>query len=356
MTQKTFCPNGTQHITDAINTAIASGERTATISGNWEIDTAIRIPSDFTLVLDGCHLKLADGCFSNVFVNEHHDTPIGKTPNGTDRNITIEGKNGAIIDGGKYNGLSEKIRPKTGWPPIWKNNLILFTNVENFEISGISFHNQRWWALNFIYCSYGKLHDIDFKACDIYIDKNGNEGHGLVHSSKYEVLVKNADGIDLREGCHDIIIENITGFTEDDSIALTGLRGRMEREFAVEGFSSDICNITIKNIKTAAFCANVRLLSQGEVKLHDISVDGVYDASENSPHMDRGLYAVRIGDARLYGERHATNEETYNIKVKNVSSRALIAAVGLAGGMGNVSIENIECYGDTREIEDKRGI
>lgn len=358
MNQKTFCPNGTQHITDAINTAIAGGKRTAIISGNWEIDTAIRIPSDFTLVLDGCHLKLAEGCFSNIFVNEHHNTPIGKTPDGRDRNITILGKNGAILDGGKYNGLSEKTAEKNGLPPIWKNNLVLFTNVENFEISDIACHNQRWWALNFIYCSNGKLHDIDFKACDICIDENGNEHHGLDHDGLgyASILVKNADGIDLRQGCHDIAIENITGFTEDDSIALTGLDGRMEREFAVEGFSSDICNVTIKNIATAAFCTNVRLLNQGEIKLHDISIDGVYDTSETSPHMVRGLYAVRIGDTHLYGNRHATKEETYNITVRNVRSRAKIAAIGLAGEMENVSIENIECYENTREIQDKRGI
>ena len=358
MLQKTFCPNGTQHIKDAIETAIASGKRTVTVSGNWEIDAAIRIPSDFTLVLDGCHLKLADGCFSNIFVNEHHNTPIGKTPDGTDRNITIVGKNGAILDGGKYNGLSEKTAGKNGLPPIWKNNIILFTNVKNFEISGISCHNQRWWALNFIYCSNGKLHDIDFKACDICIDENGNEHHGLKHGGHgyVSVLVKNADGIDLRKGCHDITIENITGFTEDDSIALTGLDGGMEREFTVEAFPSDICNITIKNIATAAFCTNVRLLNQGEIKLHDILIDGVYDTSENSPYMDRGLYAVRIGDTHLYGERHATKEETYNITVKNVRSRGIEAAIGLAGDMENVTIENVECCGDTKELQDKRGV
>ena len=29
----------------------------------------------------------------------------------------------------------------------------------------------------------------------------------------------NADGIDIRRGCRDIVIENITGFTEDDTVA-----------------------------------------------------------------------------------------------------------------------------------------
>ena len=356
MYDKTFSCGGSQYITDAIHTAVTNGERTATITGNWEIDSAVRIPSNFTLVLDGCHLKMTDGSYSNMFFNEHHDTPLGNTICGTDHNISIIGKNGAIIDGGTYNGLSEKNARKNGLPPIWKNNLILFTNVEGFEITGISCHNQRWWALNFIYCSNGMLHDIDFKACDIGIDENGNEYHGLKHKKYSEVLVKNADGIDLRQGCHDITIENITGFTEDDSIALTGLNGLMEQQFAVEGLSKDICNITIKNIATSAFCTNVRLLNQGEIKLHDILIDGVYDTSKNSPYMDRGIYTVRIGDTHLYGERHATRDETYNITVKNIHSRGEVAAISLAGAMKNVSIDAVECYDGTPQLQDNRNI
>lgn len=234
--------------------------------------------------------------------------------------------------------------------------MILFTNVDGFEISGISCHNQRWWATNFVYCSNGKLHDIEFKACDIFIEADGTVHHGLRQGKYAEILVKNADGIDLRQGCHDISIENITGFTEDDSIALTALNGRLEQTFAVEGLPKDLCNITIKNIATSAFCANVRLLNQGEIKLHDIFIDGVYDTSENSPHMDRGGYGVRIGDTRLYGKRHATADETYNITVKNVRSRANVAAIGLAGDMKNLILENIEAFDGTLELEDKRGI
>ena len=356
MSEKTFFRNGTQHITNAITTAIANGERTATVTGNWEIDAAIRIPSAFTLVLDGCHLKMADGSFANMFVNEHHDTQVGKTTDGTDRNITIIGKNGAVLDGGVYNGLSEKTAGKDGLPPIWKNNLILFTNVDTFEIAGIACHNQRWWALNFVYCCNGRLHDIDFKACDIGIDEHGNAYHGLQRDKYAEILVKNADGIDLRQGCHDITIENITGFTEDDSIALTGLDGRVERAFAVERLSKDICNITIKNIATAAFCTNVRLLNQGGIRLHDILIDGVYDTSEDCPYMDRGIYTVRIGDTHLYGERHATKEETFNITVKHIRSHGAVAAVGLAGNMQNVLVEDVECLDGTLRLEDKRDV
>lgn len=354
MEKQIFRENGSQYIQELISIALEKGEKTAMVSEDFEINTAIRIPSDFTLVLDGCHLKMADGCYSNMFVNEHHDTEIGRTVDGTDHNISIIGKNNPILDGGKYNGLCEKNHSKDGLPPIWKNNLLLFTNVDGFEVSGISCHNQRWWALNFVYCSNGKLSNIDFKACDIWIDDDGNEHHGLKRSNYCEILVKNADGIDLRQGCHNIVIENITGFTEDDTIALTALDGSIEKNFRVEELCPDIYNVTIKNVKSSAYCTIVRLLNQGDIKLHDILIDGVYDTSADSPYMDRGIYGVRVGDEHLYGKRHSTEDETYNITIKNVCSRADYAAVVLAGKMKNLVIENIKCMEDTVAIEDKR--
>ena len=46
------------------------------------------------------------------------------------------------------------------------------------------------------------------------IDENGREYHCLDYDKYEEVLVKNSDGVDLRIGCHDIKIENITGFID----------------------------------------------------------------------------------------------------------------------------------------------
>lgn len=352
--EKAFLSNGYEYISALIEDARCRGLDSVTVDKDLIIDREVRIPSDFTLILDSCHLKMADGCYSNMFVNENHGTDIGRTVEGRDRNIRIIGKNGALLDGGKYNMLSEKTQLKNGLPPIWKNNLILFTNVDGFEVSGLSCHNQRWWALNFVYCANGRIFDIDFKACDIMVDENGVETHGLKHEKYADILVKNADGIDLRRGCHDILIENISGFTEDDSVALTGLFGRLEKEFAVEGLSSDIYNVRIKNIATSAFCTNVRLLNQGGVRLHDIEIDNVTDMSKDCPYMEKGIYGVRIGDTHLYGSRHATSDETYNISVRNVHSRAMYAAISLAGDMRDVVIENVEALEGTRELEDKR--
>ena len=336
-----------------INEAVRDGSRKATVKGNWEIEREIRIPDDFTLYLTDCHLKMADGVFSNMFVNENQHTELGRTVAGTNRNIKIIGNKNAILDGGTYNGLSEFTTKDMGIP-MWRNNVILFTNVDGFEITGIHVRNQRWWALNFVYCRNGYIHDIDFLADDTGIDENGNEYRGVKRGKYSEVKVKNADGIDIRQGCNNIVIENITGFTEDDTVALTGLNGTTEKTFGVAELPSDICNITVKNIASEAFCSNVRLLNQCDVKLHDIIVDGVYDTSLNSPHMDIGGYCVRVGDGKyMYGERPSTEDETYNITVKNVRSRALYA-MHLGGAMKNLVIENVETFDGGQYIEDMR--
>lgn len=353
MSEKIYQKNGTEYVTSKIRCALDDGSRTAVISGCWEIDREIRLPSNFTLILENCNLRMSDGSFCNMFVNENHGTDAGRTPAGTDRNISIVGRGEAVLDGGKYNGLSEKTQLKDGMPPIWKNNLLLFTNVEGFKVSDISCINQRWWALNFVYCSHGYVGNVHFCSNDTAIDPQGNVYHGLKHAAYADVLVKNSDGVDLRQGCHDIVIENITGFTEDDSVALTALNGNLEKTFGVEGLPSDICNVVIRNVHTAAFCTNVRLLNQGDIKLHDILIDGVYDTSEECEHMDHGIYAVRVGDTHMYGTRHATKDETYNITIRNVRGRGTYV-LSLAGEMEGLVMYGIEAFGNAKMLLDNR--
>ena len=341
-----FLKNGSEYITSLINKAVEDGSRTATVTGNYEIDKVVLIPSDFTLILDCCHLKMADGVFSNMFRNKN-----GKAG---DKNIKIIGKNSSVLDGGNYNGLSEKTQNTGDFPPIWNNNLIIFANVDGFEESGFTCINQRWWALNHYFCRNGKIANIHFRSTDIAVDQDGNEYRGLIRKRYKETLVKNSDGIDLRQGCHDILIENISGFTEDDTVALTNLNGKGEKEFGVEGLCKDIYNVTIRNVHASAFCSIVRLLNQGGTVIHDIVIDDIYDTSENSPYMDVGHFGVRIGDNKhLYGTRHATEEETYNITVNNVYARSE-AALSLAGGMSNVTFENITAAPETIPVLDER--
>ena len=330
---------------DLINSAVENGSRQAIVTGSYTIEKTVLIPSDFTLILENCHLTMADDTFCNMFRNEHSDTETGRTTLGTDRNIRILGRGKAILDGGNYNGLSERTSGKDGNPHISVNNLILFTNVDGFTIENLHLRNQRWWAMNFIYCCHGHLANLDFCSDDTMVMPDGSLVHGLRRDRYGDVHIKNSDGIDLRSGCHDILIENITGFTEDDTVALTGLNGKMEQKYAVEGLSSAIHNVIIRNVQSAAYCTNVRLLNQSGIQLYNILIDGVMDTSADSPHLDRGIYAVRIGDNHLYGDRHSTPEETKNITVRNVYGRGA-SVVQLAGSITNLVLDNICTFDD----------
>ena len=334
---KVFRKNGARHIRELICAAIAVGTRACTVTGNWEIEDTVLIPSDFTLRLCDCHLRMADGTFCNLFRNESAGT--GKV----DRDIVIEGSGRVILDGGNYNGLSEKTSEKDGNPHISVNNILLFAGVDGFRITGLHVRNQRWWALNFLWCRHGLLRDLDFLSDDTRIDEDGTEHRGLKRDNYSAVKVKNSDGIDLRAGCRDILIENVTGFTEDDTVALTGLWGKMEQRYAIPGLSSDICNVSVRNVNSAAYCSNVRLLNQSGIKLYNILIDGVMDASLGSDCMDRGGNGVRIGDVHLYGTRHSTEEETFNITVRNVCSRAG-RVMSLAGAITNLTLDNIRGF------------
>jgi hypothetical protein len=226
-------------------------------------------------------------------------------------------------------------------PHIYNNNTLLFSNVEGFEICNIKFVNQRYWAMNFIFCRNGVISNIDFLSDYTRIDKDGNRVVGLDRAERLSPYVKNADGIDLRVGCHDNIIENVTGFTEDDTVALTALPNENSMRFAVKKEPMDIYNVSIKNIQTSAFCSNVRLLNQGSSKIYNILIDGVQDASgDGKYYVGRGSAGVRIGDLLLYGERHSTKDETFNISINNVFSRAE-AAVSLVGEMTDIRCENV---------------
>ena len=56
----------------------AFNERTK--SNLWVIDETILLPSDITVVIDGAHLRLADGVFCNMFRNQNMYTELRHEP------------------------------------------------------------------------------------------------------------------------------------------------------------------------------------------------------------------------------------------------------------------------------------
>src|SRR5690606_34896820 len=72
----------------------------STNSQIWLLDEAIRLPSNVTVELDGCHLKLSDRCRDNFFRSAN--CGIGISPIERARNIHIIGRNGATLQGADH--------------------------------------------------------------------------------------------------------------------------------------------------------------------------------------------------------------------------------------------------------------
>lgn len=370
--EKIFNKNGGELIQNKIDAAVKEGTNCAVVNGNWEIEKTIKIPSNFHLVLEDCHLKMADNTVCNMFTNEHCRTEIGHTLAGQDHDIVLEGRGNAILDGGNHNGVYQTNSKLYEWMPnpvlngekphVTNNHTILFTNITRFTVKNISIHNHRFWAMNFIYCTYGKIQNIDFRANYYTFDKDTKElfpfssVRDITGESNRCVRVPNADGVNIRTGCHDIMIENITGYTEDDTVAISPNDIQL-KAYTVSDAQRDVYNIVVRNVNSSALCSNVRIFNQTNDKLYNIFVDGVFDSSAESPYMDRGYCGVRVGDRTQYGTEKSPSENTYNIKIKNVYSRAC-TVIRLIGAMRNVTYENVNgyddniCFSDIETLED----
>ena len=346
--EKTSGATDAEQIQNAITEAKKSGTNRVCIPRHndrtgadiWSIDRTVFLPSDIEIVLDNAHLRLADGAFCNMFANENLTKEISRTSAGEQKNITLRGIGNAILDGGTYNGLSEKNSLQDGRPHISVNTTLLFFNVSNLRVENLSVINQRWWGMTNIFVHDAVFRNLRFEADLSRIDSDGVHHPDEVPKTYNEIYVKNADGIDLRIGCHDVLIENITGFTEDDTVALTALGG-FERKLRliVEGQSTDIHDVKIRNIASDSYiCAVVRLLNDEGNKLYNIDIDGVTHVYSGK-HTERPEFVVRIGDMN-YAKKHSTLGDTHHISVKNVYSHGKFA-VGLFKGLVDAELDNI---------------
>lgn len=336
-----------ERIQKAVNLARQKGINAITIPrlnsdgrNYYEITKAIRLPSDMTVYLDNCRLVTPKEATCNFFCNETYNTSEETDPEKEQHDINIIGIGNALLDGGEYNGLSESNSGKDGRPSIRENSMLMFTNCRNITIKNIKTRRHRWWAFCFAYCNHVHISDIDFQADFTYVDENGVRRFDRTAREEYECYVKNADGIDLRNGCNYFTIENITGKTEDDSIALTTLQGSWHDKF-VKGKDDDIHDVVIKNIQTDCLaCGNIRLTCADGNKVYNIVIDGVHDMAEKGCGYASGG-TIKINDSYYRYNRISKLGEMYNISINNVFSKSKVAAVMFQQTANNVSINNV---------------
>jgi len=201
----------------------------------------------------------------------------------------------------------------------WRNIGILMAFVEDFSISNIRVKDAHCWGISLERCAHGTMRDIDFAAT----------GTKTIGGAQKTIL--NQDGIDLRLGCHDILIDNVTGYSGDDMVALTaipnpnsvagGLGSTMVSGAVDRGDGlDDIRDVVGRNIR--GYCAGghhiVRFLNTSGARMYDIVLDGLVDTS---PADMRCKAAVKIGDHN-YGGGVAPLGDTSRFMVSGVISRS----------------------------------
>ena len=167
-------------------------------------------------------------------------------------------------------------------------------------------------------------------------------------NGKWE-LFRNQDGLDLRRGCRNILIENITGNSGDDLIALTAIPTKPRPDGILESTAmlggdekisdGDVCNITIRNVR--GYCAGghhiVRFLNTKGVKLYNIILDGVIDTS---PAGHQNKATVKIGDNNKSWGGVTPLGDTYAMQISNIYSYSKNPVL-IAGSLQDSTITNV---------------
>ncbi len=266
----------------------------------WSIDRAILLPSDITVFLENCTIQLSDSCRDNMFRSDNVGMDV--TDPVWNKNIHIIGLGEVFLkgannprstgDGGRTLTLDpDAEQAKGNWRVSygtdagkpdrkqkgdWRNILILIAKVENFTLKNVKIRNSHAWAVSFERTRNADLSDINIHNPEEMMIGNR------------EVKVFNKDGIDLRQGCKNFKINNISGFTGDDFIALSSLdtktataptNGNINSTMVTAsrwyGPEDDTEQIFITNINCESICRGVAIRGSDSASIHHVYVDGL---------------------------------------------------------------------------------
>lgn len=331
----------------------------------WLIDRAILLPENTTVIMQNSTVKLSDKCRDNFFRTANCGMGI-EFPERI-RNIHLIGVGKAVLVGADHpraTGDGSKILANpcpyevealcqtAPWIPEerrspekisfsdrhdhsygtdagtdesqygdWRGVGVLFANVDGFSIENLHIVDSHGWGISLEACANGSIEKICFNACmSKMID-------GLRNN------MENQDGIDIRNGCHDITISDISGKTGDDVVALTAIATKkylpggslcnthvMHNDWTKR--EKDIYNITIKNITAYSnLCFTVRLLP-ALACIWNVVIDGVID---NTPKNKTHCGTLLLGDGGAYAEN--LPDSMHGIIISNIicdSDRGII--------------------------------
>lgn len=296
----------TERIQQAVDAACESGQvvRIPGFNQNgsriWMIDSAILLPSDISIVMDNCTLQLSDRSRDNLFRSDN--VGAGITDPDWNENIFIKGIGRVVLsgadnprstgDGGRTLELDpQKAQEDGNWrvsygsdagkPGVrqkgdWRNILILMAFVDGFTLENVQIENTHAWSVSFERVHNARLSNIRINNAE-FVTVDGTKR-----------MTSNKDGINLRQGCKNFWIDQISGRTGDDFIALSSLDSRpdepkshgsrtstMVTASRYSGPDDDIENVRITNIHCTNRYRAIAIRASGEARIHDVYIDGL---------------------------------------------------------------------------------
>jgi hypothetical protein len=293
ITPNQFKGSDIQRIRSAINAAkgksnkVVIPSRNSNGSGFWLIDSAILLPGEMTVILDNCTIQLSDSCRDNMFRSDNVGEGI-MNPEWL-KDISIIGTGHVILKGAKNpraTGDSGKTlgkatygtdAGKTGRKQTgdWRNILILMGYLDGFILKNVSIENSHAWAVSFERTMNADISDIHlFNPSEISIESN-------------KIKVLNKDGINLRHGCKNFRISDVSGITGDDFIALSilgihsdhpeggSLNSTNVTSRKWNGTEDDIENIYISNIACQSPTRGVAIRANDSSGVRNVYINGL---------------------------------------------------------------------------------
>jgi len=331
ITPNQFKGSDIQRIQAAVDKAAATNRKVvipannSNGSGVWLLDSAVRLPSNISVILDNCIIQLSDNCRDNMF--RSNNVGLGIIDPKWNYNINIIGIGEVILKGAnnprstgdesktlsincekdknnlkKSDGQWEyditygsdagkEGRKQTG---DWRNVMILIAYVDGFKLKNVKIEKTHAWAV-----SHERVVNADIS--DIRINNPG--GWQIIDGKKQ--YFENRDGINLRHGCKNFRIDNISGVTGDDFIALSTLGvNNKNQEGGVltstmitspkwHGAEDNTERIFITNINCKTPQWGIAIRVNDMASINNIYINGVFYESA-------GSQTLSVGDSQFF--------------------------------------------------------
>lgn len=211
----------TKAIQAAIDKAVKDGSgKTMIPEGHYLISSALLIPSNFTLTAhEKAYIELKKS--SNQYLLRNKDL--------------IRGNENIKVFGGKWNG-NAWTQTRTIRETVEGSDFcfgFFFYKVKNLEVAKMQIDSTRSWGIAYMECNNVHIHDIHFQQ------------NPFMDSQYTSALNHNGDGV--TGGGNNVLLENISGFTNDDLIAFAS--GGASFQGKMSPFPAfDYKNVTVRNI------------------------------------------------------------------------------------------------------------